>query len=260
MGSVINSAGECPHCGNNNLFSDYYYNTGETIELCNACGKNYQAFFKRGEDDNIVKQDVEYPIAGSLVIAVKSYRPDKSWYRGKIPYENLPEDGTVLWEIPITKEITMKDIYDFIGYKPENETDINPLFKDAYAFEYSHRNLFQKADGEYKQLWYIGDSFRFGIASDGKISFIMEKAVWDIHSSGGYGVIMMQEQSDEESESNKIHHEYFAEAISPEAALSIWNSHVSDKLDIETSCLTVWDENKNELICLKGTLPEAFNI
>jgi len=231
MGSVINFDGICHHCENNSLFSGYYYKTGEHFCSCNACGINQSAFFKRNIDGVIVSRDIAYPLDGSIIMAVRAYRPWKEQCNGDISYDSyddLPEEDTILWEMPITSDMMHKDIEDFMFPKTKrvyrsNEdmigtkvlTEPNPAYEDALAAKYSFRNLFHKADNEYKQLWYKGNGFRFETGDDGKVCFVLEEA------------------------------------------LAIWDRHVSDGMDIAKSYLTVWDGSQNELDYLKGMIPDA---
>lgn len=289
MGSVTNFDEKCPRCGKNNMFEDYYYKTGEGSYSCNACGMYHRAFFKHNHDGNVVMKDTEYPLDGNLVMAVRAYRPYKFGHEDEKKYDHLPEAGKILWEMPIEQNMKVKDIDDFmfpktkIVYKKKNPltgeeslltdkddmfsgintishvvmVEPNPLYAETYNIEYGTKNLFYRVNDEYKQLWYIGNNYRFETDSEGKIHFFVEEAVWDIEDSGGYGVITIWEKPTKKIRRTPSYSEYFQKPISAEEALNIWNSHISNKLDPDESYLTIWNEQENTLVCLKGTIPDS---
>lgn len=61
MGSVITHDEECPHCHNNNVYSDFNYKTQEEFRLCNQCGWYYSLKVKRNEDLTPVLMDKNLP-------------------------------------------------------------------------------------------------------------------------------------------------------------------------------------------------------
>lgn len=119
MGNIINFADKCMRCGNENMFKDYDYRTGEGAYSCNACGMVRSAFIKRDITGSTITTDVEYPIDGNLVMAVRAYHP-YIWGKDNAQlYNNLPEEGTILWEKPITSEMNLDDINEFMSPKTE---------------------------------------------------------------------------------------------------------------------------------------------
>ena len=269
MGNVINFDDKCPRCGRENLFVDYDYHSGEGCYSCSACGVSRSRYFKcdseKSTNKHIVQKDVEYTLDGTLVMAVKAYRLWKDCDDGETPQAGLPDEGAILWEMPVTSDMTQKDVEDFlypetqVNVNPKNnfvEREIvnpNPLYTEAFSMKNEYRNLFHKTDGAYKQLIYIGNSFRLETTNAGEKRFYIEEAVWDISSGGGYGVISIWTKPQENNKRKHIYCEYFDTPVSPEKAADIWNSHVTNDTDTEKSYLTVWDESQKRLICLKGT-------
>ena len=56
MGSVIDYI-ECPHCKSENMYSEFYYKTNESMEFCDQCGYSTKTFWKRDDNANLVTID-----------------------------------------------------------------------------------------------------------------------------------------------------------------------------------------------------------
>lgn len=56
MGSIMGYI-ECPRCGSEDCFEDYYYKTGEEYVSCPDCGYNRSFVIKRDNEGNMIKKD-----------------------------------------------------------------------------------------------------------------------------------------------------------------------------------------------------------
>ena len=56
MGSVISNI-DCPTCGSDNCFEDFYYKTGEMYSSCPECGFYHNVHYKRDDEGNLIKKD-----------------------------------------------------------------------------------------------------------------------------------------------------------------------------------------------------------
>ena len=67
MGSVMGQI-ECPRCGSEECFEDYYYKTGEEYVSCPDCGYHRSFFIKRDEEGKMIKLDESKELAVDNVV------------------------------------------------------------------------------------------------------------------------------------------------------------------------------------------------
>ena len=92
MGSVISNI-DCPTCGSDNCFEDFYYKTGEMYSSCPECGFYHNVHYKRDDEGNLIKKDdsrgLEYD---NLIVVEEKQEKSYSVYRLKF-------NGSVATEI-----------------------------------------------------------------------------------------------------------------------------------------------------------------
>lgn len=59
---------ECPRCGSEECFEDYYYKTGEEYVSCPDCGYHRSFFIKRDEEGKMIKIDEDKDFAIDNVV------------------------------------------------------------------------------------------------------------------------------------------------------------------------------------------------
>ena len=59
---------ECPRCGSEECFEDYYYKTGEEYVSCPDCGYHRSFFIKRDEEGKMMKKDESKDFAFDNVV------------------------------------------------------------------------------------------------------------------------------------------------------------------------------------------------
>lgn len=245
MGSGLSLDEICPRCRCGGCYSFAECRTGEFSFHCSSCGLFESAWLKYDDKGSVVKQNIYYHVDGSLIMGVRAYRPEKSWYTDEIPYDQLPEAGTMLWETPILPNMTYNDVYDFLypkydynaGYKVLAE--YHPVYASAHAIKYGFPSLFLKTNSCYKKIWYSSEPFRFEVNPDGQVDLVITEDVMDVAHGGGYGMIQMLSKSNPYTPPREICCKRFDNPISIEDALSIWNSYLTDDLDTHLSYLSV---------------------
>lgn len=60
MGSTIDYS-KCPRCGGI-YYTDFNYNTGETFEFCQKCGRQNDYYFKRDDNGKVILNENQKPI------------------------------------------------------------------------------------------------------------------------------------------------------------------------------------------------------
>ena len=96
MGSVISNV-NCPRCGSEECFEDFYYKTGEIFSSCPDCGYHRSSFYKRDDNGKLIKLDESKGFEfDNLVMENILYPEPFGSYRLKIK-ENLgSSSGTII--------------------------------------------------------------------------------------------------------------------------------------------------------------------
>lgn len=154
---------ECPRCKNETLFVDCDCGTGEYDAYCQLCGCGHHFSFKRDEEGVLIQTDVIYP-RKNVVFGIMDF-----------------ESKDIIWEKEVSaiSNLTEEMIEDFINGKNiaglENAPD-------------GIHNIFDKADGTYKQLFYIGNGFK--IVDD--FTIVLCQAQVDEEDYVGNGLISIE--------------------------------------------------------------------
>ena len=154
---------ECPRCKNETLFVDCDCGTGEYDSYCQLCGCGYHFSFNRDDRGAIIYKDIVYP-RKNVVFGIMDF-----------------ESKDIIWEKTVSDihNLTEKTIQDFInGVNIEGLEDVP---------EGIH-NLFDKSDGVYKQLFYIGNGFK--IVDD--FTIVLCQAQTDEKEYVGNGLISIE--------------------------------------------------------------------
>jgi hypothetical protein len=95
MGSVISNI-DCPTCGSDNCFEDFYYKTGEMYSSCPECGFYHNVFYKRDENGTLIKKDENLGFEFNNLIMVEE-KQEKSYsvYRLKFSEAVATEIGHI---------------------------------------------------------------------------------------------------------------------------------------------------------------------
>lgn len=118
MGSV-SSYGVCPNCGNNEMYEECWYKTGEEFMSCNQCGYHFEAFFRRDEKGCLVLKDDTKGINGdNLFMDVKKI--DKPFGAYRIQFkEKGAQCGTLETEQHYAEFLTTIEAYTTTDNEPE---------------------------------------------------------------------------------------------------------------------------------------------
>jgi predicted nucleic-acid-binding Zn-ribbon protein len=99
MGSVISNV-NCPRCGSEECFEDFYYKTGEIFSSCPDCGYHRSSFYKRDDNGKLIKLDESKGFEFDNLVIDQKYCPEPyGAYKLRIVGELGGVSGTL-----ITKE------------------------------------------------------------------------------------------------------------------------------------------------------------
>lgn len=206
---------ECPRCKNETLFVDCDCGTGEYDSYCQLCGCGYHFSFNRDDSGEIIQKDIIYP-RKNVVFGIMDF-----------------ETKDIIWEkavsdIPNLTERTIQDFINGVNLECcENAPD-------------GIRNLFDKSDGSYKQLFYIGNGFK--IVDD--FTIVLCQAQVDEEEYAGNGLISIEVEGET--------HRFYAlkSGETKEFAINKFNeliSSVTDKSKVKSITATWFNEETNEL-------------
>jgi hypothetical protein len=98
MGSVISNI-DCPTCGSDNCFEDFYYKTGEMYSHCPECGYHHNVYYKRDDNGTLIKKDESLGFEfDNLVVVEEKQDQCYSVYRLKFTESVATEIGQIINE------------------------------------------------------------------------------------------------------------------------------------------------------------------
>ena len=215
MGSVINSL-NCPHCdGEETVYEDYNYRTGEWWSVCCQCGETRRHQMARNSEGDLEHEKVLYSLKDCR-LSIWSLAPSLSEIETHISEE--------LWSMSLSEiDGVCEDL--LANWINEKWTP------DGVNLPQGRHNVFSGNE----QLFYIGN--KFDVEGDNLVVF---KVKWDNSFAAGAGIIVPVF----EHHSTLIHLE---EGCTKEAALKVIEEIRADKDVIRIESATWWNPETETL-------------
>lgn len=86
---------ECPRCGSEECFEDYYYKTGEEYVNCPDCGYHRSFFIKRDDEGKMIKLDESKELSFDNVVTEETVL-EEPFGAFRIMYDNSSGSGGVI--------------------------------------------------------------------------------------------------------------------------------------------------------------------